>query len=405
MISRSLKSFVLLLAFAPLWVNAAIVTSVEYVEVSINSTSAVTVNLTKGQDETQMVPFWSVRHLGVIGDVHQDRLANIEFIDNAGTAAVRVTASGRTSTETTVFQIFAVEFAAAINVQQVAVTTLTATVQDVTVTIADVGAQSEAFMIYAPQFANPGASAGDNDDWNDAMAAVSFDGASTTSAAIARQGSASDLVGTLYVVDCDAGEFTVEHVLLSTAAGGDTLLTATIASTVLADTFLVTSWEGSEGQDDMRDMQWEVDLQDPTTVRARRAVAAAPTSSGFNINLAVIEAQNSEWDVQRANALAVATATVTDTITAIDQNRSIIKLSGHHSGMNSSPRNDSTSGGGDNHLMPTGADFSADTTGRFRRQADAETNALLGYEVIQFELVTAGGVSAAPHYYRKRRFN
>lgn len=360
----------------------AVIKSVEYVEVSITaSTEPVTVNLTKGQDETQCVPFFSVRNTGSITDQHQDRLAEVEIIDNAGTPAVRVSASARADTETTIFQVFVVEWDSSIVVQQVDVSAFTGT--SVNVIINDVGAQNTAFMIYSYQYTAPLDS---DDDWNDAAVQVRFNGASTTSVTLSRRASGGTCNGTLYVVECNSTEFIVDHREIDVTSSSAASATDTIASTVEVDTFLVHSYETSESSDDMRDGAWQADLQNSTTVRIRRGDASPSGQSATSTHsVAVVECQNNEWDVQRNDVLTLDATSKTDTITAIDQIRSIINCLDHSGHPFSVGRNDNTAGGSVDDIQ-SAADFSADNTVRYRKRTTTITTDIVSYEVVQFAL-------------------
>ena len=354
--------------------------SVEYVTVSVTATAEpVTVNLSKGQDETQCVPFFSCRTTGGVTDQHQDRLGHVEIIDNAGTPAVRVTASARVDDETTIFQVFVIEWDSSITVQQVAVTTLDDTVQTVNITISDVLDQTTAFFLYSYQYTSPPTS---DDDWNDAFVRNTWNGASTTSITLVRRSTAGDCNGTLYVVSCASTEFTVEHIEIITGATV-TSATATAATVVMADTFLVHSYETTEGADDMRDGAWQCDLQDTTTVRVRRTNAGSPSAASRHW-IQVVEAQGNEWDVQRNDALTLATAPTTDTITAIDQARSWINCLDHTGHPASVGRNNSVNGN-DIDGTRSAADFSADNTVRYQKRSANVNNDIVSYEVVQFE--------------------
>jgi len=363
----------------------SLVKSVEYVEVSITAASEpVTTNLTKGQDETQCVPFYSVRTTGAVVDANENFLGQVEIIDNAGTPAVRVSASARTDANTSVFQIFVVEWDISINVQQIAVTGFTNAVTTLVVNIAEVDVQTSAFLIYSYQYTSPPAS---NDDYEDAFVRVRFNGASTTQVQLSRRDTDSTVNGTLYVVDCDFIEFTVRHAEVSTAAREDIALSINIPATVLADSFILHSYDTGEGGDDPVDGAWMADLEDTTTVRLRRTNAGVASANSTH-SVAVVECQNSQWDVQRGQ-VTMALATETDTITAIDQARSIISLLDHSSHPRSIGRCNSASGGIQDDIQ-TGADFSANTTVRLRQRVATVINDILNYEVIQFVLNTGG---------------
>lgn len=370
---------------------ASIVKSAEYLTVSITAaTEPVTVNLTKSQTFSQCVPFFSVRNTGSLTEANYNFFAEVEIIDNAGTAAVRVSASARLDADTSIFQIFVVEFALAIGVQQAAVTGFTGS--SATVAIDEISDQATAFLLYSHQWTDPTV---DLDDWRDVLVQCRFNGVATDSVLLSRRSSGGTVNGTLYVVNALAGEFTVDHREISTADSTDTALSIDISTggqgaTVLVDTFLLHSYESSETADDQRDGAWMADLQDTNTVRLRRTVAATPAANSTH-NIQVVECQNSEWDVQRGQ-VTMATATVTDTITAIDQARTIISMLDHLGHPFSVGRSDGIAGG-DTDDLQTAVDFSADTTVRFRQRAATRIDEIIEYEVVQFVLPAAAGIS------------
>ncbi len=357
--------------------------SKEYVEVSIDATSEpVTVNLTKGQDETQCTPeAISMRSTGSMTDQHQDRMALVEFIDNGGTAAVRVTAGAMEDADDVVYQIEVVEWDASVTVQQVTANGLTDTTTTTNQAITDVGDQTTAFFRYSYQWLNPPSS---DDDFNDVLVQVHWNGASTSSITLERSssGGAGDIEGVLYVVEINSGEFVVEHTTDIVMAVNVEVATRTITEVVEADTFLVHSYEGGSTTDDIDDSVVMADLQDSTTVRVRRAITNNASGGQTDSRIQVVECQNNEWDVQRNDVLAVSSATVTDTITAVDRTRSYVQMLGCF-GFTSLPRSDSTQGNDIDDIM-TALDLSADNTVRARMRVATQTDGLVSYEVIQF---------------------
>jgi len=366
----------------------AVWASVEYVSVNVTATAEpVTTNLTKGQDETQCTPFWTERTTGNIHDRHGDRTHEITFIDNSGTAAVVVSASARTDEDTTVIQIFVVEWDASITVEQKTVSTFADTDTSETVTINDVTTQSTAFFHYSYQYTDVPAS---QDDLNDIMIQARFNGSSTTEVLLTRRAGAGAVNGTLYVVKCGSGEFTVLHgVEIDVTSGTDVTEPATIAATVTADTFLIHSYESSEGGDDMRDAAWDADLENTTTVRVRREGTGANSTSTHSIQ--VVECQDSEWDVQRKSDLSLSGTTTDHDITAIDQARSVISMLDHSSHTLSAGRNASSDGDAIDGET-SAASFLDDDTVRFVKGVTGVVTPVVSFEVIQFAEL-GGGVT------------
>lgn len=355
--------------------------SVEFVDIFAAPAGVATeVNLTKGQDPTQCTPFYSTKQFINVNDAHDQRINEIEFFDNAGTPAVRVSADARAGAGNNVL-LFVVEWDPSISVQQVPVTTLTGST--VNVTIDDVFDQSTAFLIYSYQFTEPPAS---DDDWNDAAVRVRFNGSSTVSVTLSRIANGGTCNGTLYVVKCSNTEFIVDHQEI-VAGLNDATVTAIISATVPADTFLLCSYDTSVATDDMLNGAWQHDLQDATTLRLRRTNGGSPAAISTH-NIAVVECQNNEWDVQRNDALTLDAATKTDSIIAIDQTRSIINCLDHTGHPFSVGRNNSLTGTEIDDIQAA-ADFSADDVVRYRKRITTLTNDIVSYEVIQFGIVTS----------------
>jgi hypothetical protein len=349
--------------------------SVEKIQITITpATEPVTTNLSKGQTVAQCVPWYTMRAGGAKGNI-RDLAARVEIIDNGGTAAVKITSTDMTDTDSTIFEVFVVEFDASINVQQVVATIADAT-SSTNVTVTDVGAQTSAFMIYSGMYGT-----GTATGWRQGGAVrVRFNGASTTSVTISRGFTTGTVTGVLYVVDCDAGEFVVEHAQISLSASAAETGTATIGATVAADPFLIHSFETDESGGHPLDQCWWADLTNTTTVTVNRNTGDTSNTNTSTHEIAVVECQNSEWDVQRNTALTLATTSQTDTITAIDQTRSFINC-GH--AQISTSRNSSATNTVNGDLMAA-ADFSADTTVRFQILDATITNSIVSYEVVQF---------------------
>ena len=359
--------------------------SVEKVTVTITDTTPVIVNLTKGQDETQCTPWFSQKHNGSVTDQFNDRMALVEIIDNAGTPAVRVTASARSeSVQTLDFEVSVVEWDTSINVQQVTVSDFTGVLTNVT--ISDVGIQADAFMMYSYQFTDVPSS---DDDWADALVQCQFNGASKTSVTLSRRTGDGTVNGVLYVVDCDASEWTVQHIEIDvTTASAISQNGGAFATVIMADTFIIHSYESSHTSDDALEAAWMADLNSATTVRVQRTAGGTPNSTSTH-SIAVVTCNGNQWDVQRDAAIAMTAATITDTITAIDQARTFLNLLDCMGHPTNDGRTDRTLGG-DNDNSQVALDFTADTTVRFRKLDANRTDDIVSYEVIQF---AAGGLT------------
>jgi hypothetical protein len=362
---------------------AQIYASVEHVTLTITDAGgSASANLTKGQDETKCVPFYSVRVVADVDDQHNDRLPRVYFDDNAGTARVNAELPYGTDADDVVVEIFVVEFDSAyVKVQQVDYSAFTGA--SLTPTFTSVSAQSAAFILNSYVWDPDGQTS--LDDFNDVAVQCRFDGASTSQALLSRRASGGTINGTLYVVEALDGEFSVQHSEIDVTTATDYSGTATVSSVTGSTTFLVHSYESSENADDMRDAAWIADLQDSTTVRVRRSTVLTPSATATH-SVATVTCGASEWDVQRGEVDVTATST-TESITAIDQSRTcIVTQSGGTSGASSAStgRTLYTVGGIIDDAM-TAVDFSANDTLRFQRFSVATaTTTLVGYEVVQF---------------------
>ena len=360
----------------------AVMKSVEYVEVTITASSEpVVVNLTKGQDETKCTPRFTARPTTSVTDQHQDRMAEVEIIDNAGTPAVRVSASAMVRTEDVIYQIWIIEWGAAITVQQVDVSSFTGT--SLNVAVADVGNQTTAFFHYSYQFTSPPSS---DDDFNDLLVQARWNGAATDSITLTRRASGGTVDGTLYVIECNATEFVVEHLEIDVTTASATSDNTAAATTVMADTFLLHSYETSETGDDLLDAAWRAWLNSTTRVDIGRTQGGATPDATSTHSIQVVECQNNEWDVQRENSEQVSGATEKNvTITAVDRTRSFVQ-SLHCDGATPMPATNTITGSNVGGLM-YGLALTADNNLQIKRQATNWGAARFSWEVVQFAVV------------------
>jgi hypothetical protein len=271
-----------------------IVKSVEYLTFDYNEGDVpVTTNLTESQDPTQCVPFWT-KHLpdnGGIADEWRERIVKMEIIDNGGTPAVLCSADDMAGTEDYRLHIFVVEFNAGINVQQVAaVIADTATSADISIT--DVGDQDTAFFMHSYQFVD---STGEDSPDSGVVRAI-WDGSATDSITIDRINNVAEIDGVLYVVDCDHGEFTVDHYEFAGSEDSSNEDTdQAITEVVLTDTFVVHSYNTDEGGDDPKDGSFIARLTSATNVQASRSLTRPQVGSDTLHQVQVVECQNNEW--------------------------------------------------------------------------------------------------------------
>jgi hypothetical protein len=363
---------------APSATLTSIVQSTERVTIDWDATSEpVTQNLSKGQDETRCVPFFTKRLVsGSLTDDFRERTMKVEMIDNAGTPAVRVTASGKSSANDHRIEVYVVEFVPGIGVQQVDAD-IADTNSSANITITDVGAQTDAFFLYSYQYTH--GSAQDRPDY--ACVRPVWNGASTTSVTIERTGSTGTIDGMLYVVSCENSEFSVQHRDISVAAT-DELTNDTITASPMATTFLLTHFRSSEAEDDPLDWSFVADLSTTTNVRVRRSIAGA-SNAAANVGVQVVTAQGGQWSVQRGDFTTTSNLTEQTVISAVDLTRAFVKTGTHESGLNSLGTSDLTAGTIIDEVGPA-AYLSATNTITWVRESVSETGNTIPYEVIQF---------------------
>ncbi len=368
--------------------SIALLKSVEYVSINLtNSNEPLTVNLTKGQDPTQCTPWYSIRTLSSTSDDNRNRNVKVEFIDNGGTPAVKLSQPLNVTADLQV-QLFVKEWDPSITVQQVLVTTLNDTVASVNATITDV-VEQEAAMFYYSYCVDEAPGDADGDDLADVAVLAHYAGNSTTSITLSRRTNGTDggLDGILYVISCSNNEFLVEHLAEFEVAHQVENTNQTCTATVLADTFLIHSCEADWANDDMEDAVFQLKLTTSTNINIRRQsdfATGAGDSSGHRIQ--VVECQDNQFDVQRGDK-TMATATETSTITAIDPRRSVLQM-GTPYGQLTAGRNESISGSEIETSM-TALDFSADDTVRLRQRTATRTDEVVSWEAVQFATLSS----------------
>jgi hypothetical protein len=367
------------IAFRPfVEVPTQMVVSVERVTIDWDATSEpVTQNLSKSQTYTKCVPFFTKRLVsGSLTDDWRERTMKVEMIDNAGTPAVRVTASGKSSANDHRIEVYVVEFSSDITVQQVDAD-IADTSSSNNITIADVTAQANAFFMYSYQYTH--GSAQDRADYG--CVRPIWNGASTTSVTVERTGTVGTIDGMLYVVSCANSEFSVQHRDISVVAT-DELTNDTISAVPTATSFLLTHFRSSEAEDDPLDWSFVADLSSTTNVRVRRSIAGASNAAG-NVGVQVVTCSGGQWDVQRGDFTTTSNLTATTTFSAVDLTRSFVKTGTHEAGLNSLGTSDLAAGTIVDEVGPS-AYLSANNTITWTRESVSETGNTIPWEVIQF---------------------
>ncbi len=239
------------------------VVSVEEVTVSAFGTTA-TVNLTKGQDDTQCVPFYTQRHGAYTGDSDADTLLiQVEIIDNGGTAAIKL--ERVVATVTLAVTVYVVEFNSDITIQKIAHASVGAS--DVAwVASCTAVDQSKAFLLYSGKTS----AASGTDDVDDMFIRVFFN--SDTQIAIQRDYGAPEvgITGFVYVVEDTSGSHFDVQVVSQTITTVNQTVDAVIDSIDMATTMIIasTSSERNSGLGaQLDDVSILVRLLDATHVR------------------------------------------------------------------------------------------------------------------------------------------
>ena len=355
-----------------------VVKSVERVTIDWDATSEpVTQNLSKGQDETQCVPFFTKRLVsGGLPDDFRERTMKVEMIDNGGTPAVRVSAAGKNDADDHRIECYVVEFDPTITVQQVDAD-IADTDQTNDIGISDVGDQSYAFFLYSYQYTNATA----NDQANNCCVRPVWNGAATNSITLERLSSTGAIDGMLYVVS-SSNRFSVQHRDITVGATEE-LVNDTITASQMASTFLLTHFKSNEGGDDPLDWSLVADLTSTTNVRVRRSISGAASSSA-NVGVQVVTALGGEWSVQRGDFTTTSNVTETTTISHVDLPRAFVKTGTHESGLNSLGTSDQISG---NTVDEDGPAVYLSATNQLtwiRESVANETGNTIPWEVIQF---------------------
>ena len=165
-----------------------------------------TINLSKGQDETKCVPFYTLRFTINALDARANNAISIEMIDNAGTPAARCRRQGVTDAGTVTVEVTIVEFGDNVTVQQnsTAVDLIDFTA---TATITAVANQNRCFIVFNQHA--PSSQAGD--DHEEMFIRASFN--SNTEIEFARAGTGiPDWKIFYYVVESDGTDFLTEYV-------------------------------------------------------------------------------------------------------------------------------------------------------------------------------------------------
>jgi len=222
---------------------AAFVKSVEHFTHSYGTTAGVTsntVNLTKGQDETKCVPFYTAHTTGSGTNLRNNDFFACEMIDNSGTPAVKIHRNAATTVSDKDLSVYVVEFGSNVTVQQGSVDITGITVSDTITAIVE----ANSFAVFSQFISGSQQSA----LFGEAMVRCFF--GSTTSIDFDRELSNNiDWTIHWYVVESDGTDFLTEYVEDSWTGSetGPTNLTLSNAIT-LEDAFVINSHTSSDHQ-------------------------------------------------------------------------------------------------------------------------------------------------------------
>lgn len=246
--------------------SSTAVKSLEEVDLNISG-AATTAALTKGQDPTQCVPFFSMHY---DWDYSQDDSNgndefSIDIFDDAGTP--KVTATKYLTAARSNVKLYIVEFTEGVNVQKLSYTS--------TSTGTTVACDSAANAFIIPT----GRGTADSDDWEDFRLNVGFN--SPTEIFIgARASSASARTGYLYVVDDPSGDlFAVQEASITGETG--TSFTDTISSVDLSTTMLLFNFSLNPYNTGSVGRNVEGWLSDATTISYISDVTASKNITAF----------------------------------------------------------------------------------------------------------------------------
>ncbi len=357
---------------------SAFVKSVEYVEITLSTVGPTSANLTKSQTIADCIPFFTTNlDISVLDNTAR---RHVEVYFEAGP---KVTAEKGSGTGTVIIGIFVVEFDTTgdISVQQ-GTFDLLATETGTTETITEV-TTTKAFCVIAFQ------TSANFDDFRRTHTAVKFN--SGTVLSFDRDTASGTITGRYFVVATAGTDFSVIHQAMSVTATEETH-TDTISSVTTNKTFVYNSDITAEEDDDIRDGGFVVDLQDSTTIRARRAFDSFGGSPGVANATATIEAQivtagGTEFSVERAECDFADSLTKANTVTGIDQTKAIV-IGGGYQGIMSANSTDGADVSGNHSVL----DFTSDTEVTGTRGDNTTVDGTTFFEVVEFVLAAAEAV-------------
>lgn len=281
------------------------------------------VNLTKGQNWEQCVP-WPTMRFTLFGQgAAANHFVSIDIFNNNGTAAARIRrrGSGASAGDVTVI-IDIVEFGDQVTVQR---GNVSLTGQSITAAI-DPVVLDDSFII--PTYHSLNATGVTT--WGSAMVQASFN--STTQIALERRLSGlPDWEVYFYVVTSNGVDFKTEYVEI-VGASNETEASSTLTNEVDLDhAFLVCTYEVGEGGDDMGDGILNFALTAGDTLTRYRNHGAEPDAD-YTTGIWVVRTDAAGANVQRFAIDVDGQTTTNQTINAVDLARTLVASSQHVAG-------------------------------------------------------------------------
>ncbi len=368
---------------------ANFVVSVEHVQATLTAAGQTTVNLSKGQDEDQCVPFYTHKFTVDGSDNRHNNAASLTMVDNGGTPAVQVDWFPISTSGTIVLEIFVVEYGSNVKIQT-GLVSLTDAGSTGTDTITEV-VLDNAFIHFTMEAVGSA-----NDDFEDACIQASFN--STTEVQFERHN-----VGPpewdirYYVVESDGTDFTTEYVEASWAITEKGPAAHSIDAVTLAKAFLICTYQVDEAQDDARDAIVNFALTTTTELTFYRDGGFNPSAVG-TFGVWVVKTSGTEFSVQRivADVDDGSSTTFTEEINEVDSDDKAIILHSQGELAAAFPMSNVRDGNLVDNLTHSLV-FTSDTEVTLSRldQTAIESDSggdVIRFEVVEFELEAAGGV-------------
>lgn len=350
--------------------------SVEYLTLTFSNTDTEkTVNLTKGQNYLQCVPFVSARNDVTLVAFSELSISHTgvtaEIYNNSGTAALRLTRG--TTSRSIVCHVFVVEFASAITV---ATGTLTGLATDGTVAISAVELP-KTFLVFSAT------SSGAQEAPRDSFVRGRFN--STTQLGFNRNNDISTPNSTVniryYTVADPTGAFFSVQTAEASMGPGVTTVDTTISSIDMAKSMVISSADGASSTLGLNSEGYSY-LQSATNVRSIRTNSTTNTDLHTTFVVSFVDSTTVQRGIRTTNTGTGGDANLSETvaITAVDTTRSMAKWTMCSRSIRSGR---STNASGNNRHSIELTSGGASITIRYRAAGSASENEA-AWEVVTF---------------------